>query len=92
VAGRPPLRIISDVFFGWAVDVAKSVGSVSITFNTCGAYGTAAYMSFWLLLPHLQTHNEEFFKLPWFPDSHRFHCSQLNPLEKVADGMSIKLL
>ncbi|XP_059461540.1 crocetin glucosyltransferase 3-like isoform X2 [Corylus avellana] len=84
--GRPPLCIISDVFFGWAVNVAKSVGSVSITFTTCGAYGTAAYMSFWLHLPHLHRDYKEFFKLPWFPDSHRFHCSQLNPLAKVANG------
>ncbi|GLT72595.1 hypothetical protein SLA2020_445160 [Shorea laevis] len=84
--GRPPLCIISDVFFGWAVNVAKSVGSVSVTFTTCGAYGTAAYMSFWLHLPHLYTDYEDFFKLPWFPDSHRFHRSQLNPLAKVADG------
>jgi hypothetical protein len=84
--GRPPLCIISDMFFGWAVNVAKSVGSVSITFTTCGAYGTAAYISFWLHLPHLHRDCEEFFKLPGFPDSHRFHRSQLSPLAKVTDG------
>jgi len=85
--GWPPLCIISDMFFGWAVNVARSVGSVSITFTTSGAYGTAALMSFWLHLPHLCTDYEEYFKLPWFPESHRFHYSQLNLLAKAADGM-----
>ncbi|KAE8056301.1 hypothetical protein FH972_013084 [Carpinus fangiana] len=57
--GRPPRCIISDLFFGRAVNVAKSIDS------------------------------EEFFKLPRFPDSHRFRCSQLNPLAKVADRMEV---
>ncbi|KAF5456791.1 hypothetical protein F2P56_026233 [Juglans regia] len=83
--GQPPLCIISDVFFGWAVNVAKSVGSKSVTFTTCGAYGTAAYMSFWLNLPHRHTDCEEF-TLPGFPDSHRFHRSHLHQSAKAADG------
>ncbi|KAB1204679.1 Crocetin glucosyltransferase 3 [Morella rubra] len=83
--GQPPLCIISDVFFGWAVNVARSLGSVSVTFTTCGAYGTAAYMSFWLNLPHRHTDCEEF-TLPGLPDSHRFHPSQLHQLAKAADG------
>ncbi|KAE8718943.1 hypothetical protein F3Y22_tig00109987pilonHSYRG00267 [Hibiscus syriacus] len=28
--GRPPVCVISDVFFGWAVDVANSVGTVNV--------------------------------------------------------------
>lgn len=58
---------------------------MSVTFTTCGAYGTAAYMSFWLNLPHRHTDCEEF-TLPGLPDSHRFHPSQLHPLAKAADG------
>ncbi|KAI6694790.1 hypothetical protein NL676_022500 [Syzygium grande] len=50
--GRPPVCIISDIFFGWAVDVAKAFGTRSYSLTTCGAYGTSAYVSLWLNLPH----------------------------------------
>ncbi|XP_018815742.1 UDP-glycosyltransferase 92A1-like [Juglans regia] len=83
--GRPPLCIISDVFFGWAVDVAKSVGAMHITFSTGGAYGTMTYVSLWLNLPHRSTDSDEF-KLPGFPESYRFHRSQLHQYLRVADG------
>ncbi|KAK9932700.1 hypothetical protein M0R45_019925 [Rubus argutus] len=36
--GKPPLCLISDVVFGWAVNVANSSGTVNIAFTTCGAY------------------------------------------------------
>lgn len=39
--GGPPVCIISDVFMSWANDVAKSSGTVNVTFTTGGAYGTA---------------------------------------------------
>ncbi|GMI64408.1 hypothetical protein like AT5G12890 [Hibiscus trionum] len=82
--GQPPLCIISDLFFGWVVDVAKSVNTVNITFATGCAYGFLAYVSFWLNLPHLKTDGEEF-DLPGFPDS-KFHVSQLHEFMRKADG------
>ncbi|XP_065631658.1 UDP-glycosyltransferase 92A1 isoform X2 [Quercus suber] len=83
--GKPPLCIISDVFFGWAVNVANSIGCASITFTTCGAYGTSAYISFWLNLPHRFSESDEF-ALPGFPDRYQFRTSQLHPFVRAADG------
>ncbi|XP_059447302.1 UDP-glycosyltransferase 92A1-like [Corylus avellana] len=83
--GRPPICIISDVFFGWAVDVAKSVGTVNVTFATGGAYGTMAYISLWRNLPHRSTDSDEF-PMPGFPESYRFHRSQLHQFLRAADG------
>ncbi|XVE81089.1 hypothetical protein DITRI_Ditri15bG0035300 [Diplodiscus trichospermus] len=86
--GKPPLCIISDVFFGWTVDVAKSTGTVDISFTTGGAYGTLAYVSVWLNLPHRQTDSEEF-SLPGFPERCRFHVSQLHRFIRNADGTDL---
>ncbi|KAL2485429.1 UDP-glycosyltransferase 92A1 [Abeliophyllum distichum] len=83
--GQPPLCIISDVFTGWANDVAKSCGTVNVTFTTGGAYGSAAYVSLWQHLPHRLTGEQEFC-LPGFPDSCRFHISQLHQFLRNADG------
>ncbi|XP_021290328.1 UDP-glycosyltransferase 92A1-like [Herrania umbratica] len=83
--GKPPLCIISDTFFGWTVDVAKSTGTINITFTTGGAYGTMAYISLWSNLPHRQTDSEEF-SLPGFPERCRFHVSQLHKFLRNADG------
>ncbi|KAK8703549.1 hypothetical protein V6N13_047204 [Hibiscus sabdariffa] len=66
--GRPPRCIISDLFFGWVVDVAQVVNTVNITFATSGAYGYLAYVSCWLNLPHRKTDDEEF-DLPGFPET-----------------------
>ncbi|XP_048233551.1 UDP-glycosyltransferase 92A1-like [Ricinus communis] len=84
--GKSPLCIISDVFFGWANDVAKSFGTVSITFTTCGAYGTLAYMSLWLNLPHRQHAGSDEFHVPGFPHGYRFHISQLHKFIRDSDG------
>ncbi|XP_022761001.1 UDP-glycosyltransferase 92A1-like [Durio zibethinus] len=86
--GKPPLCIISDVFFGWAVDIAKSIGTVNITFSTGGAYGTIAYISLWLNLPHRQSDSEEF-SVPGFPERCRFHVSQLHGFLRNADGTDL---
>nr|XP_043637128.1 UDP-glycosyltransferase 92A1-like [Erigeron canadensis] len=87
--GRPPVCIISDVFMGWANEVAKSFGIFNYSFTTGGAYGTAAYSSIWLNLPHRnlvtgETHDE--FPVPGFPDSCRFSINLLHQFIKVADG------
>ncbi|XP_059653323.1 UDP-glycosyltransferase 92A1-like [Cornus florida] len=83
--GRPPLCIVSDVFFGWANTVANSLGIVNVSFSTGGAYGTAAYVSLWQNLPHRLSDADEF-RLPGFPDSCRFHVSQLHQFLRAADG------
>lgn len=86
--GKPPLCIISDVFFGWATDVANSTGTVNVTFSTGGAYGTMAYVSLWLNLPHRQTDSEEF-SVPGFPERCRFHVSHLHRFLRYADGTDL---
>ncbi|XP_038710186.1 UDP-glycosyltransferase 92A1-like [Tripterygium wilfordii] len=85
--GQPPLCIISDVFFGWASEVAKSTGTVNVTFTTCGAYGTLAYSSMWLNLPHRHKIDDSGeFNVPGFPDHCRFHVTQLHSFLRNADG------
>ena len=86
--GKPPLCIISDVFFGWATELAKSLNTVNITFTTGGAYGTLAYVSVWLNLPHRSSDSDEF-KVPGFPESYRFHRSQLHQYIRDADGKDL---
>ncbi|XP_030499475.2 UDP-glycosyltransferase 92A1-like [Cannabis sativa] len=86
--GRPVLCIITDMFFGWATDVAKSVGTLNFTFTTCGAYGTLATASTWLHLPHRHTNSHDFV-LPGFPERCRFHRSQLNNEVRDADGTDL---
>ncbi|KAF4372014.1 hypothetical protein G4B88_001514 [Cannabis sativa] len=83
--GRPPLCIISDMFFGWAVDVARSYDTVNVTFLTSGAYGSAAFISIWNELPHRKTESEEF-EVTGFPKRCRFHRSQLHYFLRAADG------
>ncbi|PQM35530.1 UDP-glycosyltransferase 92A1 [Prunus yedoensis var. nudiflora] len=83
--GRPPLCIVSDMYFGWAANLANNLSTVHVTFTTGGAYGSAALVSIWLSLPHRCTASDEF-PVPGFPESYRFHISQLNPYLKAADG------
>ncbi|KAJ0093893.1 hypothetical protein Patl1_26220 [Pistacia atlantica] len=83
--GKPPLCMITDVFFGWAVDVARSAGTINVTFSTSGGYGTLAYMSLWLNLPHRKTDSDEFC-IPGFPDRCRLHITQLHRFLRMADG------
>nr|UXM20068.1 UGT44 [Panax notoginseng] len=85
--GKSPICIISDVFMGWANEVAKSLDIVNVSFSTCGAYGSAAYVSVWQKLPHrfLENDNDEFC-LPWFPERCRVTRSHLHQFVRVADG------
>lgn len=82
---KAPLCVISDTFFGWAGRVAEAVGTLNVSFTTGGAYGTLAYTSLWLNLPHRKTDSEEF-SLPGFPQHCRFHVSQLHRFLRNADG------
>ncbi|XP_020587650.1 crocetin glucosyltransferase 3-like [Phalaenopsis equestris] len=80
----PPHCIIADAFVAWTVDLARSIGACHAVFTTCGAYGTAAYFSFWLHLPHTKTPSPEF-HIPGFPDDFVIHRSQLSSYARVAD-------
>ncbi|GKV41015.1 hypothetical protein SLEP1_g48596 [Rubroshorea leprosula] len=62
----------------------QSMGTVNVTFWTGGAYGTLAYISLWMNLPHRESQSEEF-TLPGFPDRVRFHISQLHRFLRMAD-------
>ncbi|CAN1170962.1 UDP-glycosyltransferase 92A1 [Linum perenne] len=87
--GRPPSCIVSDVFFGWATEVAVSLGIRNFTFTTCGAYGSLGYMSVWMNLPHrraVESGEEEEFDVPGFPEGYRFQLSQLHWIYRDADG------
>ncbi|KAL8153032.1 hypothetical protein V2J09_010792 [Rumex salicifolius] len=75
--GFPPLSIISDMFLGWAVDLAISFASLPLTFSTAGAYGTAVYLSIWGGLPRECIPEEEGMG---FPETRRF----LTSLDRVA--------
>ncbi|KAL6002191.1 hypothetical protein ACLOJK_037639 [Asimina triloba] len=74
---RPPLAIISDIFSGWTVDIAKQLGIFQAVFISSGAYGTAVYFSLYLNLPHLKTDSDEFL-LPDFPEPVLLHRSQMD--------------
>ncbi|KAK1412871.1 hypothetical protein QVD17_34451 [Tagetes erecta] len=87
--GNSMVCIISDVFMGWANNVAKSFGVFNYTFTTGGAYGTAAYCSIWMNLPHRDLANGETydeFAVPSFPESCRFSITQLHQFLRAADG------
>ncbi|CAM8895036.1 unnamed protein product [Rhodiola kirilowii] len=85
--GAPPLCIISDVFLGWASEVAIACNTMNITFTTGGAYGTAAYTTMWRNFPHRKLKpGEEEFSLPGFPETVKIHVSQLHKYIREADG------
>ncbi|PRQ38017.1 putative UDP-glucuronosyl/UDP-glucosyltransferase [Rosa chinensis] len=85
--GKPPLCLISDVFFGWAVNVAKSSGTVNVAITTAGAYGTTASMSMWQHLPHCSvSSDDEEFNIPGFPVRCRLTPSHLHQFLRAADG------
>lgn len=84
--GQTPVCIISDIFMGWANDVANDFGIPNVSFTTGGAYGTAAYVSLWQHLPHRLPGAGDEFKLPGFPDSCNFHISHLHPFLRNANG------
>ncbi|KAJ6826856.1 uncharacterized protein M6B38_369460 [Iris pallida] len=85
--GQPPLLIIADVFLGWTVDVARSLGVPHASFTTCGAFGTAAYMSLWLHLPHVAAPpGSREFNVPGFPEAFKLQTDQMSSYMRAADG------
>ncbi|XP_058071214.1 crocetin glucosyltransferase 3-like [Magnolia sinica] len=80
--GHPPLCIISDMFFGWTVSIAKRLGILHAVFLTGGAYSMAGYLSLWLHLQRQKDSNE--FGLVGYPETFRLHHSQLDGLIHLA--------
>ncbi|XP_077222915.1 UDP-glycosyltransferase 92A1-like [Tasmannia lanceolata] len=78
--------IISDMFYGWTVEVANKLGVFHSFFISSGAYGTAVYFELWLHLPHYRTTDCEEFLLPDFPEARHIHFSQLGKNLELADG------
>ncbi|KAK4407368.1 UDP-glycosyltransferase 92A1 [Sesamum angolense] len=81
--GERPVCVISDLFFGWAADVAHEFGIFHAIFSITGGFGMACYCSMWLNLPHKNTDSHEF-QLPDFPEAGTFHITQLTPAVLVA--------
>ncbi|RWR80003.1 SUMO-activating enzyme subunit 1B-1-like protein [Cinnamomum micranthum f. kanehirae] len=86
-----PLCIISDVFFGWTVEIANQLGIFHSFFLSSGGYDIAVYFSLWLNLPHSCTDSDEFL-LPDFPEAGASHRSQLSNQLKSANGLDPWLL
>ncbi|CAK9140160.1 unnamed protein product [Ilex paraguariensis] len=74
--GRPPLCVISDMFFGWSAAVAHKFGSFHAIFNAGGCYGMAIFHTMWLNLPHFNVSSDEV-SLPGFPEGYSFQVKKL---------------
>lgn len=74
-----PVSLISDIFFGWAADVAHELRVHHAIFSVTGAFGLACYCSTWLNLPHRSNTGSVEFHLPDFPEAGKFHITQLTP-------------
>ncbi|GLJ06416.1 hypothetical protein SUGI_0038550 [Cryptomeria japonica] len=71
-----PTCVISDMFFGWSLEVCNRVGIPRVTFLTMGAFATCVYNSLWMHLPHKNTESDTFSLAPDLPHV-SFHRSQL---------------
>ncbi|KAI3887402.1 hypothetical protein MKW92_050788 [Papaver armeniacum] len=85
-ANTPPVCVISDMFLGWTVKIAKEFEIFHSVFVISGAYGVAVYYSIWINQPQLQNKSEEEFLVPGFPQDLRIHRSQLANVALQATG------
>ncbi|KAJ4780070.1 Glycosyltransferase [Rhynchospora pubera] len=70
-----PVSIVSDIFFGWSVDVAHKYGAFHSILITSGSFGAAVFFSICTHLPKNIQRGDEFF-LPEYPGV-VLHKSQL---------------
>ncbi|CAL5426210.1 unnamed protein product [Camellia sinensis] len=84
--GDPPLCIVADIFFGWSAEITHEFGVFHSIFSCSGAFSLACYYSLWMNLPHLNSDSAAEFSFPDFPESGRFHTTQLAANMLVADG------
>ncbi|XP_050111926.1 UDP-glycosyltransferase 92A1-like isoform X2 [Malus sylvestris] len=84
---RRPVCMITDIFFGWTIEIAHEFGMSHAVFSTVGGFGMACYYSLCLHLPHLKAKSGEYeFTLPDFPEAKKFHISQLSESLKLSNG------
>ncbi|KAL0435459.1 UNVERIFIED_CONTAM: UDP-glycosyltransferase 92A1 [Sesamum radiatum] len=75
--GEKPLCVVSDLFFGWAADVAHEFGIFHAIFSSSSGFGMACCYSLRLInLPHKHTDSVEF-SLPDFPEAGKVHVNQM---------------
>ncbi|KAJ3703380.1 hypothetical protein LUZ61_007085 [Rhynchospora tenuis] len=79
--------IVSDIFFGWTVEVARKYRVFHSVFLTMSCYGGAVFLSLFINLPHTKT-TSEWFSLPEYPDI-RIHRSQLRKNLSMSDGTDL---
>ncbi|KDP20194.1 hypothetical protein JCGZ_07914 [Jatropha curcas] len=83
--GKPPLCIMTDMFFSWCAEIAHEFGIFHSIFCAGGGYGFACFYSLWLNLPHNNTDSEEFI-LPDFPEASKIHVTQMTDFLRAATG------
>ncbi|EXB48395.1 UDP-glycosyltransferase 92A1 [Morus notabilis] len=86
LAGRKPLCVIADIFFGWTATVSKELGIFHAVFSGSSGFGLACYCSLWLNLPHRRNGGSDEFSLPDFEEAKEIHVSQLPLNIFEADG------
>lgn len=84
---RQPVCMITDIFFGWTIEIAHEFGMSHAVFSIAGGFGMVCYYSFCLHLPHLKAKSGEYeFTLPDFPEAKKFHISQLSESLRLSNG------
>uniref|UniRef100_A0A5B7BLS7 Glycosyltransferase n=1 Tax=Davidia involucrata TaxID=16924 RepID=A0A5B7BLS7_DAVIN len=83
--GCAPVCIISDMFLGWTVEVAKELGIYHSVFIAGAGYSMALYFSISLNMSLWQTEDEEF-SLPDFPEVHKIQQSRVANDLKFING------
>ncbi|KAJ4800574.1 Glycosyltransferase [Rhynchospora pubera] len=81
------VTVVSDIFFGWTVEVARKYRVFHSVFHTMSCYGAAVFFSLWINLPHTKT-TTDWFSLPEYPDI-MVHRSQLSKNLLMADGTDL---
>ncbi|KAJ3679974.1 hypothetical protein LUZ60_016252 [Juncus effusus] len=59
--------VISDMFFGWTVDVARKYDVFHSIFLGMSAFSGAVFLSLWMSLPQIHTQDDQF-PLPEYPE------------------------
>ncbi|KAJ1701933.1 hypothetical protein LUZ63_001712 [Rhynchospora breviuscula] len=81
------VAIVSDLFLGWTVEVARKYRVYHSVFLTTSCYGAAIFLSLWINLPHTET-TSDWFSLPEYPDI-IIHRSQLSKPLLMANGTDL---
>lgn len=83
---HPPLCIISDLFFGWAAQVAHEFDIAHAIFVGASAFGMACYFSLWTSIPSWKVEGRTEYDMEDFPEGGKVHVTQLPASMAGADG------